>query len=135
MLSAESGNMDLQRNWSNGWTEVVQTNKRIDAEPIGKIYSVGHGGGKTNQSDRNAHCTADVAHTRNDLQKRKTHLAINLKRWRENNTYNFENRSTLFSEQVDFINYDESNLLNIRTALPVSADTVPLFRGGQNDIG
>mmetsp|Transcript_29084 Transcript_29084/g.91049 ORF Transcript_29084/g.91049 Transcript_29084/m.91049 type:complete len:573 (+) Transcript_29084:1267-2985(+) len=84
-----------------------------DAEPVGEVARVGHGGRESDDAHRLRHPLRHVPHARDD------HL---------------EDGPALLAEQVDLVDDDQRHLLHVVALLPVARDAVPLLGRRGEDV-
>ena len=97
-------NLDWYRSYT--WLKIEKT-LLTDSKPISNVFCVCKCGAKSHKPYIIASLLSDISHTGdNDLNY-----------W-----------TTLLSQQMDFINDNKRYVAHIRSMLPVSADSIPLFR-------
>ena len=112
MFPGKSGNVNFDGYGTNRWPEVEEaTPVSLDAEPVGQISSICYGRRESDNSQFVVGVRRDEVGSRDD---------------------DLEDGASILTQQMDFVDDDESNGLNVVSSLPRSRDTVPLLRRRYN---
>ena len=105
MGHVESVDVQLQRHWSYVGMKIEGGIGRA-TEPIGHIFSIGHGRSQSNDPDGLVQLGRNVPHS---------------------GANNLNNGTVLTSKQMDFIANEQVDILYIFTLLPSPGENIPFF--------